>query len=138
MGENTKKAGEMLNLIREKDTFAKKLGIEILEAECGRSKVVMPLGEDTANALGTVHGGAIFALADLALAAASNSEGVVSVSIQTDIHYLAAVSSEGLLYATAEKTAETRRLGYYHIRIYRPDGMDIATCQAMVYRKGTK
>jgi acyl-CoA thioesterase len=136
MGEEAPKAADILDLIREKDTFAKKLGIEILEAADGRSKVVMPLDEGTANALGNVHGGAIFALADLALAAAANSEGVVSVSIQMDIHYLAGGPSEGTLYATAEKTAETRRLGYYRIRVFRPDGKDVAACQAMVYRKG--
>ena len=64
-------AGEqdVIKMIREKDTFAHKLGIEILEAEKGRSKVSMPLGEGTANALGNVHGGAIFSLADMALAA---------------------------------------------------------------------
>lgn len=135
MAEETKHA-DILAAIREKDTFAKKLGIEILEAEGGRSKVVMPLDRDTANALGNVHGGAIFAAADMALAAAANSEGVVSVSIQTDIHYLAASISEGMLYATAEKTSETRRLGHYRIRVFRKDGLDVASCQAMVYKKG--
>ena len=130
------KVGEILNLIREKDTFAKKMGIEILEAADGRSRVVMPLDEGTANALGNVHGGAIFALADMALASASNSEGVISVAVQANIHYLAPCVSEGKLYATAEKVGETRRLAYFRIEIIRPDDTVIASCQAMVYRKG--
>lgn len=127
---------DVLNLIREKDTFAHKMGIEILEAAEGRSKVTMPLDEGTANALGNVHGGAIFSLADMALASASNSEGIISVAIQSNIHYMAPCVSSGRLYATAEKVGETRRLAYFRIEIFRPDDTVIATCQAMVYRKG--
>ena len=129
---------ETVDRIREKDTFARKMGIEILEASGGRSKVAMPLDEGTANALGNVHGGAIFALADMALAAAANSEGIVSVSIQTDIQYQAPSVSKGMLYATSEKTSETRRLGYYRIRVFRENGMDVAACQAIVFRKECK
>lgn len=129
------KPGDILDLIREKDTFAKKMGIEILEAANGRSKVAMPLNEGTANALGNVHGGAIFALADMALASAANAEGIVSVALQANIHYMAPCISEGTLTATAEKVGETRRLAYFHIEIIRADNTVIATCQAMVYRK---
>jgi acyl-CoA thioesterase len=131
-------AGEqdIMKMIREKDTFAHKLGIEILEAAGGCSKVTMPLGADTANALGNVHGGAIFSLADMALATAANSEGVVSVAIEANIHYMAPCVSEGRLYAAARKIHETRRLGYFHVEIYQEEGKPIAVSQAMVYRKG--
>ena len=127
---------EILKMIIEKDTFAVKLGIEVLEAADGRSKVTMPLGADTANALGNVHGGAIFSLADMAFATAANSEGNISVAIQANIHYMAPCASEGRLYASAAKVGETRRLGYYHIRIYTPDEREIALMQAIVYKKG--
>ena len=125
----------ILNLIREKDTFALKLGIEILEAADGHSKVTMSMDEGTANALGNVHGGAIFSLADMALATAANSEGVVSVAIEANIHYMAPCVSEGRLYATARKVHETRRLGYFHVEVFREEGKPVAVSQAMVYRK---
>ena len=125
----------ILNLIREKDTFAHKLGIEILEAAEGHSKVTMLLDEGTANALGNVHGGAIFSLADMALATAANSEGVVSVAIEANIHFMAPCPSEGRLYATARKVHETRRLGYFHVEVFREEGKPVAVSQAMVYRK---
>ena len=127
---------DIIAMIREKDTFAVKLGIEILEAADGRSKVTMPLDKGTANALGNVHGGAIFSVADMAFACAANSEGIVSVAIQANIHYMAPCISEGRLYATGEKVGETRRLGYYHIRVFTPDERDIALMQAIVYKKG--
>ncbi len=97
-----------LDIIKEKDTFAIKLGIEILEAAEGRSKVAKPLGEGAANSLVNVHGGAIVSIADMALDAAANSEGMISVDIQANIHYRAPCVSEGMLYASAERTGETR------------------------------
>ncbi len=127
---------DIIDIIREKDTFAVKLGIEIIEASDGRSKVMMPLGEGTANSLGNVHGGAIFSIADMALATAANSEGMISVAIQANIHYMAPCVSEGVLYASAEKTGETRKLGYFGVRVYKPDETVVALVQAMVYRKG--
>jgi acyl-CoA thioesterase len=129
------KQSDIMKMIREKDTFAVKLGIEILEAAEGRSKVTMPLGMGTANALGNVHGGAIFSIADMAFACAANSEGIVSVAIQANIHYMSPCVSEGTLFATAERVGETRRLGFYHIRVYTPEERDIALMQAIVYRK---
>jgi len=127
---------ELISLIREKDTFAKHLGIELIEAGSGSSHATMPLGPNTANALGNVHGGAYFALADLAFAAASNSEGVLSVAVQVSIQYMAPCPSEGRLHAHARKMRETRRLGFYQIDITTPAGETVASVQAVAYRKG--
>ena len=51
----------------EYDRFAKYCGIELLEMGKGRSKVRMEICEHHLNGVGTVHGGAIFTLADLPL-----------------------------------------------------------------------
>jgi acyl-CoA thioesterase len=126
---------DIMKMIREKDTFARKLEIVIEEAQDGHSKVSMPLGEGTANALGNVHGGAIFSLADMALATAANSEGVVSVAIESNIHYMSPCRSEGMLYARGRRIHETRRLGYFHVEVFQEEGKPIAVIQAMVYRK---
>ena len=127
---------DIIDLIREKDTYAHKLGIEIIEAEKGRSHVTMPLNRDTANALGNVHGGAIFSIADFAFATACNSEGVLSVAIESSIQYLAPCLSEGRLEAKGMKIGETRRLGFYRIEVFPPDGEVIAVIQAISYKKG--
>jgi len=130
---------DIIALIREKDTFAHKLGIEIIEAKDGRSHVTMMMDDTTANAIGNVHGGAIFSLADLAFATACNSEGILSVAIESSIQYLAPCPSQGRLDAIGEKTGETRRLGFYRITIFRPDdtgNITIAIMQAISYKKG--
>ena len=59
-----------------KDAYAKQAGIELLEVSLGRAKVKMPIMDQHKNSHGTVHGGAIFTLADTAFALASNSHGI--------------------------------------------------------------
>ena len=47
------------------DTFARHLGIDIVEIGQDRAVVSMPFDERHRNGMGHAHGGAIFALADL-------------------------------------------------------------------------
>ncbi len=124
-----------IELIRERDSFARLLDIEIHEAADGQSYVSMPLTEHTANALGNVHGGVFFSLADMAFATASNSEGSLSVAVEASIQYMAPVKSEGRLEARGKKIRETRRLGFYRIEITRPDGDLVAVMQAVAFKK---
>lgn len=124
-----------IDLIRERDTFAKLLNVEIHEAAEGHSYVSMPLTEHTANALGNVHGGIFFSLADMAFATACNSEGSLSVAVEASIQYMAPVKSEGRLEARGQKIRETRRLGFYRIEISRPDGDLVAVMQAVAFKK---
>jgi len=125
---------DMTELIREKDLFAKKLGIEIIEAKDGQSHVTMMLDETMANALGGTHGGVLFSLADLAFATSCNSEGNVSVAIESSIQYMAPCPSSGRLDAHGYKIRETRRLGFYRMEVTRPEGNLIAVMQAVSYK----
>ncbi|MGO9000648.1 MAG: PaaI family thioesterase, partial [Limisphaerales bacterium] len=63
------------------DQFAARNNIELLEAGNGCAKAKMTLHPHHWNGLGTVHGGAIFTLADFAFAAACNSHGTVAVAL---------------------------------------------------------
>jgi len=117
-----------------KDQFAiKTVGIELIEAEPGKGRAKLRLEEKHLNGLGIVQGGAIFTLADFALAAASNFDSP-AVSIQANISYFKAVSS-GTLYATAIEESRTTRLGTYLIRITNESDELLALMQATVYRK---
>ena len=57
------------------------------------------------NAAGGCQGGALFTLADIAFAAAVNSHGRVTVSVDSTIAIHKSVSS-GWLYATAKETLD--------------------------------
>ena len=57
----------------KKDCFADKAGVELIEIKEGYSKARLVITETHLNAGNRTQGGALFTLADLALAAAANS-----------------------------------------------------------------
>jgi len=116
------------------DRFAAHNGIELLEAVGGRSKAKMVLQPHHWNALGTVHGGALFTLADFAFAAACNSHGTVAVAIDANITFMKA-SSTGVLYANAREIAKNFKLGSYVVEIVNEQNELIAQFQGLAYRK---
>ena len=71
---------ERIKSFFQRDRFAALAGIELLEVSPGYAKVKMPIDERHLNGVSCVHGGAIFTLADFALAVASNSHGTVAVA----------------------------------------------------------
>lgn len=99
-----------------KDTFAKHLGIEIIQIEEGYGVVSMPFDERHKNGMGQTHGGAIFALADMAFAAASNSHNVICVNAQSSISYISP-GKEGPLTGIAKRIHAGRKLATYEVQI---------------------
>lgn len=116
------------------DTFARENGIELVDASPGRARVKMNIQDRHRNSHGTVHGGALFTLADVAFALASNSHGIPAAAINAHISYLNA-AREGTLFAEAEEFALTPKLASYTVQITDGEGGPIAIFQGMVYRK---
>ncbi len=118
----------------ERDGFARLLGIELVEIAPGFARARMTLRPELHNNLNIAHGGAIFSLADVAFAAASNSHGTVAVGISTSMSFLNAVS-EGVLTAEATEVARGHKLATYDIRVTDAAGTLVAVMQGTVYRK---
>ncbi len=116
------------------DRFAALAGVEIIEAGPGFCRAKMVIGAQHLNAAGVVQGGAIFTLADLAFAVASNSHGQLALAINVSISYLSSRSS-GVLYAIASEVGEPKRIGAYDVLVSDEDGAIIARFNGVVYRK---
>jgi acyl-CoA thioesterase len=116
------------------DRYAKLSGIELLTVSPGNAVAQMPIQPHHLNAVGSVQGGAIFTLADLAFAAASNAYGKVAVAINVSITYMKAVSS-GTLRAEAREVSANPKLGSYTVNITDQHNTLIAIFQGLVYRK---
>jgi acyl-CoA thioesterase len=121
----------------QRDQFAARSNIELLEAADGHAKAKMTLQPYHWNGLDTVHGGAIFTLADFAFAAASNSHGTVAVAIDANITFMKAAVS-GTLYAEAREIARNFKLGSYTVEVRNDQGELIAQFQGLAYRKKDK
>jgi acyl-CoA thioesterase len=116
------------------DRFARHSGIELLEIAAGRAKARMVIRDSHLNGLDLVQGGAIFTLADLAFAAASNSHGTVTVAINANICFVKA-ATQGVLYAEAAEVSRNPKLATYSIKVTDDAGEIIALFEGMVYRK---
>ncbi|OPY58870.1 MAG: Acyl-coenzyme A thioesterase PaaI [Pelotomaculum sp. PtaU1.Bin035] len=118
------------------DPFARTLGVRFDEIREGYAKLSMQVRDDMINFNGSTHGGVIFALADIAFSAASNSHGTAAVALHANITYLKAVTPGSTLTATGIEENKTRKTGLYRITIQDGDGDQIAVFQGVVYRKG--
>ncbi|MDG6251463.1 PaaI family thioesterase [Methanocalculus sp.] len=116
------------------DRYAQENGIELIEAGAGHARVAMQVQPKHLNSHGTVHGGALFTLADCAFAIASNSHGIPAAAINASISYLTA-AREGRLIAVAEEFAKSKRLASYTVIITDEHENRIAIFQGMVFRK---
>lgn len=126
---------DIATAFREKDRFARFVGIELVELREGYAVATLAIQPQHFNGVGMVHGGTLFALADFAFAAASNSHGAAAVGIQVNVSYLKPVQDCVLLRAEAGEESCNRRLGQYTVRITDPSGDLVAIMSGMVYRK---
>lgn len=129
----------MENMIRfyENDNFSNHVGVELLEVSEGKAKAKMDIKKHHLNSFGIVHGGAIFALADLVFALASNSHGNISMAINVSISYIKAATG-GTLFAEGKEISINPKLASYAINITDDNSELIAVFQGMVYRKKDK
>ncbi len=121
----------------ETEPFAQKFGMRLLDLEEGYSKVGMKLTSEMENLFGMAHGGALFALIDEAFETASNSHGTVAVALNMNITYIAPPSPGSGLIAEAREVSRTQRTAVYDIKLFDDQNNLLASCEALVYRKGS-
>lgn len=117
------------------DRFATEAGIELIEIKPGYGKARMMVEPRHLNAGNTTQGGAIFTLADLALAAAANSHGTLALSTTSNITFLRGSGPGDTLYAEAKERYAGRKTGHYQVDVTNQNSELIATFEATVYRK---
>ena len=99
------------------DYFAEELGIKLVEAKDGYSRVSMKVEKKHTNALGFTHGGAIFSLADFAFAHACNFGDNVAVAVQVSINYLRPSVEGDILTAEATRVSDGKTMGLYNVNV---------------------
>lgn len=127
---------ELIAKVFERDQFARANGIRVVQVQPGFARTEMTVEPRHLNSVGVLQGGALFTLADLAFAVASNSHGVVALACQADMTWFKAVTA-GKLTATAEEIARTRKLSTCVVRITDEAGELVAQFKGLAYIKGT-
>ena len=123
-------------LIRKNDRLGKLLGVELVEVREGYAEARLEIGPQHLNAANVAHGGAVFTVADIALAGASNSYGEVALLTNGNLTVFHATKAGDTLIARAEELAKSRKLAHYRVAVSNGEGEQVAVFTASVYRTG--
>jgi acyl-CoA thioesterase len=119
----------------ENDHYSQWLGIERLSILPGRCILRMKIRKEMLNGFGLAHGSITYALADSALAFASNSHGQQCVSIDTQISHLNPCKEDDTITAVATELSRSRSLGRYNIVVNNQEEKMVAHFRGTVFIK---
>ena len=118
------------------DAFARYLGAKVTIIKPGQSRVSLTIADHMTNFHGTTHGSIIFAISDMAFAAACNSHGKIALALNVSISFLNPSYPGDHLVAEATQACLGRRTGLYTVNVYNETtGELIARSQDQAYRK---
>ena len=118
------------------DRFATEAcGCRVLEASRGHAVCEFDITDGHLNAQGNVMGGAIFTLADFALAIGCNMGEEPTVAVSNSIEFFSATKGSKLI-ATCSVDKSGRSLGFYVVDIVDDLGTKVARMTATCCRRG--
>ena len=112
-------------------------GCRVVEAAPGHGVCEFDIEERHINEKGGVMGGAIFTLADFAIAIAANVGEEPTVSVACSIQYMSAVRGNRLI-ATADADKNGRNLGFYDCLVTDELGTPVARVTGTCMHSRTK
>ena len=113
-----KTPSEIVQQMMDNDNFSQWLGIEFLEIDPGSCSLRLTVKPDMLNGFAIAHGGISYALADSALAFASNSYGLKAFSIETSISHLRKVECDAELTAKCSEIYRGKSIGKYKTEVF--------------------
>ncbi len=117
------------------DVFATSTtGIEIENVGEDYARCSLEITPKILNAMGVVMGGAVFTLADFAFAVAANAVGEPTVSLSSDISFLAPARGKKLT-AEAKCLRRGAHVCFFNIEVTNDSGMLVASVAATGFRK---
>ena len=117
------------------DRFATEAcGCTVLEASHGHAVCAFDIEPVHRNAQGNIMGGAIFTLADFALAVACNMGENPTVAVSNTIEFFS-VAKGSRLIATADADKSGRSMGFYTVDVADELGTKVARMTATCFRR---
>ena len=116
---------EIKEKLNRDDRFCRYNEMRIDVIHPGYAEAVMEITENKLNGLGIAQGGAIFTLADLAFAGASNAAGFRTVAFTSNISFIRPGTGRRLR-AVATEVSRGRRTGVYSVQVFNDDGKVVA------------
>lgn len=122
-------------ILNTTDRFATGAGCRITEVDERHAVAEMTVTKEHLNAGGVCQGGALFTLADLAMAALMNHQGNLTFGISSNVMFVSSAVEGDRLRAEAVPINDHRRIPAVEVRVMNQDGRLICHVTGMGYRK---
>ena len=122
-------------LLNRNDRFARNAGCQITEVDAEHAVAEMTVTFDHLNGGNVCQGGALFTLADLAIAALMNFQGQLTFGISNSIMYVSSAREGDVLRAEAVSVSAHPKIPSVEVRVTNQDGRLICHVTGMGYRK---
>lgn len=128
----------LLERLNRDDRFAASNGIRLTRVTETEAEACMTVAENHLNGGGVCQGGALFTLADLAIAAVMNASGQLTFGVENTITFVRSARLGDRLTATAHMVHDHRKLPFCQVEILNQNQELVATLTALGYRKEQK
>lgn len=122
-------------LLNRTDRFAANAGCQITEVDAQHAVAVMTVTNGHLNGGNVCQGGALFTLADLAIAALMNYNGQLTFGIHNSIMFVSSAREGDVLNAEAVNVSDHHKIPSVEVRVTNQDGRLICHVTGMGYRK---
>ncbi len=122
-------------ILNETDRFAAKAGCKIVEVDAAHAVAKMRVTAEHLNGGNVCQGGALFTLADFAIAALVNFQGQLTFGISNNIIFVSSAKEGDLLRAEAITIADHHKIPSVEVRVTNQEGRLICHVTGMGYRK---
>ena len=122
-------------ILNTTDRFAANAGCRVTEVDATHAVAEMTVTKEHLNAGGVCQGGALFTLADLAMAALMNHQGDLTFGISSNVMFLSSAMEGDCLRAEAVPVNDHRRIPSVEVRVTNQDSRLICHVTGMGYRK---
>ncbi len=122
-------------LLNHTDRFAANAGCSITEVDAQHAVAEMTVTAQHLNGGNVCQGGALFTLADLAIAALMNYQGNLTFGINNSIMYVSSAKEGDQLRAEAISVANHHKIPAVEVRVTNQNGQLICHVTGMGYRK---
>lgn len=122
-------------LLNRTDRFAANAGCKITEVDTEHAVAEMVVTNSHLNGANVCQGGALFTLADLAIAALMNARGQMTVGISNSIMFVSSAKEGDHLRAEAVTVCDHHKIPSVEVRVINQEGRLICHVTGMGYRK---
>lgn len=125
------------DILNRTDRFAANAGCQITEVNDHHAVAEMTVTKAHLNGGNVCQGGALFTLADLAIAALMNHGGQLTFGISNSLMFVSSARLGDTLRAEAVSVADHHKIPAVEVRVTNQDGHLICHITGMGYRKNT-